>query len=110
MTQISCKDYGFECDYNVEGNGEEIIEKFGEHFANVHGIEYSKEVLKQILKRKISHDFKKKGIILEKEEVEAIVTLLDFAYSSHPVSFFEKDLKIDHRLIQQLIFKLSETI
>ncbi|MDE1862281.1 MAG: DUF1059 domain-containing protein [Thaumarchaeota archaeon] len=47
-----CRDYGFECSYRVEGEGAEVMEKFGRHSAEVHGIEYSEGALGQILQRK----------------------------------------------------------
>jgi len=51
--KLSCKDYGFECDFTVEGSEvSEVIEKFGKHTDDEHGIEYSKEVLMQIIIRK----------------------------------------------------------
>lgn len=51
--KLSCKDYGFECDFHVEGsNASEIIEKFGEHTDKEHGIEYSKESLMHFIIRK----------------------------------------------------------
>jgi predicted small metal-binding protein len=51
--KLSCKDYGFDCDFNVEGSDiSAIIEKFGKHTDNEHGIEYSKESLMQFIIRK----------------------------------------------------------
>lgn len=53
MIKLSCRDYGFECDFNVEGSEvSDIIEKFGKHTENEHGIEYSKESLMQVIIRK----------------------------------------------------------
>lgn len=51
--KLACKDYGFECDFHVEGNDiSNIIEKFGKHTEIEHGIEYSKESLMQVIMRK----------------------------------------------------------
>lgn len=110
MTKLVCSDYGFECSYQVEGEDKEITRKFGKHSAETHGIEYSKGALMQILRRKTHQESSNTGIILNKDEIQAIITILDFAYSVHSMSVFEEDLKIDHRMIQQLILKMSEGI
>ncbi|MGI0073432.1 MAG: DUF1059 domain-containing protein [Nitrosotalea sp.] len=107
MTRIVCSDYGFECSYQVEGEDKEILKKFGKHSAERHGIEYSNGALKQILLRKSHREPHKPGIILTKEEIQTVIGILDFVYSVHPMSFFE-ELKMDHRMIQQLILKLSD--
>ena len=53
MVRLSCSDYGFECDFSVEGKNPNLIaEEFGTHSNNEHGIEYSKEALMQIVLRK----------------------------------------------------------
>jgi len=53
VIKLSCKDYGFECEFNVEGSEvSEIIEKFAKHTEHEHGIEYSKESLMQFIIRK----------------------------------------------------------
>ncbi|MGI0102915.1 MAG: DUF1059 domain-containing protein [Nitrosotalea sp.] len=109
MTKLACRDYGFECSYQVEGEDDEAIMKFGEHSAETHGIEYSKGALMQVLRRKTHQEPSSLGIILSKDEIHSVIAILDFAYSVHPMSFFE-DLTIDHRMIQQLILKMSEKI
>lgn len=50
--KFSCRDYGFDCNFEVEGNSSEVIEKFGDHTSKKHGIEYSKESLMQFIIRK----------------------------------------------------------
>ncbi len=52
MAKLKCIDYGFECDFVVEGEIEEVIEKFRVHTDDEHGIDYSKEALMQFLLRK----------------------------------------------------------
>ena len=52
MVKLRCHDYGFECDFVVEGESENIIEEFGKHADEVHGINYSKESLMQFIFRK----------------------------------------------------------
>lgn len=52
-TKLSCRDYGFDCDFEAEGDdSSSIIEKFGKHTAEMHAIEYSKEALMQFIIRK----------------------------------------------------------
>ena len=52
MTRLSCSDYGFECDFVVEGKDvQAVLEKFGKHSYEEHGIEYTKEVLMQFIIR-----------------------------------------------------------
>ncbi len=51
MVKLQCSDYGFECDFKVEGNSNHVIEEFGKHTENEHGINYSKEALVQFLTR-----------------------------------------------------------
>lgn len=53
MIKLQCKEYGFECDFSAEGeNIVKIIEDFGKHTEQEHGIEYSKESLMQVIMRK----------------------------------------------------------
>lgn len=51
--KLSCRDYGFECDFVVEGgDAASIIKQFGKHTTEEHGIEYPKEALMQFIIRK----------------------------------------------------------
>ncbi len=53
MTRLRCQDYGFECDFVAEGtNVSEVLERFGKHTLEAHGIDYSKEALIQFIIRK----------------------------------------------------------
>ena len=52
MTDLKCKDYGFECDFVATGDVEEVIKTFRNHTEEVHGIDYSIEAIKQFLQRK----------------------------------------------------------
>ncbi len=52
MAKLTCSDYGFECDFSAEGEIEVVLEKFGEHTEEEHGIEYTKEALMQFILRK----------------------------------------------------------
>ena len=53
MVKLRCRDYGFDCDFSVEGTDTpKILENFGKHTEVEHGIEYSKESLMQFIIRK----------------------------------------------------------
>ena len=52
VAKLSCNDYGFECDFVVEGKIEIVIEEFGIHTEEEHGIDYSKEAIMQVILRK----------------------------------------------------------
>ena len=53
MAKFTCRDYGFECDFVVEGADiEKVMEEYGKHSCDEHGIEYSKEALMQFILRK----------------------------------------------------------
>ena len=45
MPSVSCRDYGFDCDFVAEGELEEIATEFGKHSSDEHGIEYSIETI-----------------------------------------------------------------
>jgi len=51
MVKIACNNYGFDCKFQVDGNYSEVIEKYQKHSIDEHGIEYSIEVLTQLLLR-----------------------------------------------------------
>jgi len=53
MVKLVCKDYGFECDFVTEGTEiSQVLQDFGKHTSEEHGIEYSKESLMQFILRK----------------------------------------------------------
>jgi len=53
MTKLVCSDYGFDCDFIAEGDDiAKVIEEYGKHSCDEHGIEYTKDVLIQIILRK----------------------------------------------------------
>ena len=48
--KLRCEDYGFECDYILEGDkSASLIEQFRRHFDDEHGIEYTTEVITQMM-------------------------------------------------------------
>jgi predicted small metal-binding protein len=52
LAKLKCGDYGFECDFVVQGEMEIVLQKFTQHTDEEHGIDYSKEVLMQVILRK----------------------------------------------------------
>ena len=53
MPKLTCRDYGFDCDFVAEGDEvDNVIEEYGKHSVEEHGIEYSKESLMQFILRK----------------------------------------------------------
>ena len=57
MKKLRCHDYGFECDYEVEGDEEFVITEFRQHTFQEHGIDYDKEALMQFIQRKHSTQY-----------------------------------------------------
>lgn len=50
MLKLQCQEYGFECDFVLEGTKNiAMLEKLKEHFAEAHGIEYTREAITQII-------------------------------------------------------------
>ena len=48
--KLRCKDYGFECDFVLDGaKNIALLEKLREHFAEEHGIDYTREVITQMI-------------------------------------------------------------
>ncbi len=54
MAKLRCSDYGFECNFVTEGKVESVIDEFGSHMEQMHGIDYSKESLMQFIMRQKS--------------------------------------------------------
>ena len=51
MVKITCRNYGFDCEFEVNGDNSETIKKFQKHSIDEHGIEYSVGGLEQLLLR-----------------------------------------------------------
>ena len=49
MAKLVCADYGYDCAFEIEGNSDEVAEKFRVHSEEEHGIEYSKETLTKFM-------------------------------------------------------------
>jgi len=48
--KLRCQDYGFECDFVLEGEKNvALLEKLREHFEEEHGIDYTREVITQMI-------------------------------------------------------------
>ena len=54
MTQLKCSDYGFEYDFVIEVKSQDLLEQFGKHMTQIHGIEYQKESLMTMLASKLN--------------------------------------------------------
>ena len=52
MVKAVCSDYGFDCDFACEGDLDAVIDDFGKHCTDEHGIEYQKETLTKFLLNK----------------------------------------------------------
>lgn len=52
MVKLRCMDYGFECDYTIEGPESLVVERFRDHMDSEHGIDYSREAIVQFVRRK----------------------------------------------------------
>ncbi|MFQ5572977.1 MAG: DUF1059 domain-containing protein [Nitrosopumilaceae archaeon] len=50
--KLECKDYGFECDFVVDGEGSSLIDQIRAHFESKHGIDYSSEFVIQMIVNK----------------------------------------------------------
>ena len=49
---LKCQDYGFECNFEIEGSTEFAVKEFSQHCYESHGIEYEIEVLGHFIRRK----------------------------------------------------------
>ena len=47
MIRISCHEYGFNCDFVLDDEIDQVVKKYNEHSEQIHGIEYVKEDLEQ---------------------------------------------------------------
>lgn len=54
MVDIRCDDCGFDCDYSVSGEMDQVVFAYWNHMAKEHGIEYSPGTLGKYVKKKIS--------------------------------------------------------
>ena len=54
MVKITCADYGFECDFVIEVDSQDLLQQFGTHMTQIHGIDYQKESLMTMLTSKLN--------------------------------------------------------
>ena len=54
MSMLNCRYYGFECNFEIEGNIHSISHEMKKHTLKEHGIDFTKEFLTQAILRKIS--------------------------------------------------------
>ena len=52
VANLTCRDYGFECNYVTEGEEGDVVDSFRDHMETEHGIEYSREAILQFVMRK----------------------------------------------------------
>ncbi len=52
MSILNCRYYGFECNYEVEGDIKIVVDEFKNHITKEHVIDYPKEILMNALLRK----------------------------------------------------------
>jgi len=52
MSILNCRYYGFECNYEVEGDIKIVVDEFKNHITKEHVIDYPKEILMNTLLRK----------------------------------------------------------
>ncbi|WP_428326827.1 DUF1059 domain-containing protein [Nitrosopumilus sp.] len=52
MVDIRCNECGFDCDYSVDGEMEQVVFAYWNHMAKEHGIEYSPETLGRYVKKR----------------------------------------------------------
>ena len=49
MAKLVCADYGYDCAFEVEGDSDDVVEKFRVHSEEEHGIDYTKETLTKFM-------------------------------------------------------------
>ena len=52
MSVLNCRYYGFECNYEMEGDVKTIEDEFKKHITKEHKIDYPKEILTNTILRK----------------------------------------------------------
>ena len=57
MANLRCGDYGYDCDYIIEGAIQKVISDYWKHMNNEHGIDYPKGRIYEIIKKKKIHNF-----------------------------------------------------
>ena len=54
MVKAICRDYGFNCEFISEGDLDTVIDEFGKHCTEKHGIEYPAGNTNQIFDKQIT--------------------------------------------------------
>ena len=54
MSMLNCRYYGFECNYEMEGNTKTIVDEFKNHRTKEPMVDYPKEILMNTILRKKS--------------------------------------------------------
>ncbi|MBT5201743.1 MAG: DUF1059 domain-containing protein [Thaumarchaeota archaeon] len=53
MVNIRCEDYGFDCDYSLDGDVDSVVYGYQSHMTDEHGIDYSSETLCKTVMKKL---------------------------------------------------------
>ena len=54
MVNIRCEDYGFDCDYSLDGDVNSVVYDYQSHMTDEHGIDYSSETLCKTIMKKLT--------------------------------------------------------
>ena len=52
MSVLNCRYYGFECNYELEGNIKKIVDEFRDHTIKEHHVDYPKELIMNTILQK----------------------------------------------------------
>ena len=52
MSVLNCRYYGFEGNYEMEGDVKTIVDEFKNHITKIHRVDYPKEILANTILRK----------------------------------------------------------
>jgi len=52
MSVLNCRYFGFECNYEMEGDAKTIFDEFKNHITKIHRVDYPKKNLTNIILRK----------------------------------------------------------
>ena len=52
MSVLNCRYYGFECNYEMDGDVKAIVDEFKNHITKEHRVDHSKKILTNAILRK----------------------------------------------------------
>lgn len=50
MKLVRCRDHGFDCNFEARGKEEEVLEQVAKHAKEVHGLDVTPDLVKQVKK------------------------------------------------------------